>query len=1285
MLIFIFSLAISSQLIAQKFDFNDGTKQGWTLDQMYETSTQNKITPFTSFSLSNQNNQLAASVSPLLIGDPSIQSYDIYLESPDLSFNANWQDIGGYSIDLQRNLDSQCGHPPNVYFAQLQLKVIDISDNNNEKLFAEHDGSNFVFHHIVFGTPYHFVWQPSFLTDPKYKVKQIRIRLTGPGDPGPGSGECAPKGSWLLDNVAAEGGTSQMSIVVDVPNGGEVWNADTPHFIRWHSPNFTDPVKIEYSINGGTSYSTIIASTTNSGSYEWNVPNTPSTQCRVRISDAATGAISDESDADFTITTTEAIFVDVPNGGESWEAGTPRYIVWHNHLFSDPVKIEYSTDGGANYSTVIASTANTGSYLWNVPNTPSTNCLVKVSDAADGNPWDVSDTPFTISTSTENNTNPGTNVQVNLGSGVNLTFDNVTGAGNTSLTTSNSGPPPPGGFIIVPSGSPTYYSITTTATFTGNIKVCIQYNDAGMTPQQEAALKLHVYESGQWKDVTTSLDVNSNIICGTVTHLSDFAVMSPLTAPSITVIQPNGGENWVVGSEQEIKWTSTDFTDPVRIEYSIDGNASHLDVVSSTENDGSYIWVVPNTPSTNCVVIVSDATDGQPFDISDATFTISAVDSGNTQTGFDVAVTLNSDVSVTFDEVTTSGNTTLATSHTGPEPPNNFVVHPQSDPLFYDINTTAGYSGLIHLSIHYDDTELDTEMEPNLELFRFIEPHSEWLGITTSVDIDNNFIYGTTDQLSIFAIMYQSGGTGEAGTIVTNCDDSGPGSLRDAIIYANNNAGPDTIRFQIPAGVPGYDSDIGVWIIAPQSDLPTITESLFIDGFSQKEFIGEDTNPFGPEIWLNGEPAGQYAHGLRSTADGTTIVGLTISNFQNVGIGIGMYGVDGGRISGCYVGVDFAANGPAANGYGIWLGNRSQHIMIAPQDTFKNIISGNINGGIFVSDTSSHVTILGNIIGLNRTVSFPIGNGNYGGIRIDNQCDNVAVFDNWIGGNKYGIYMISSQNSSIENNFIGSNRINEEIFELGNEVDGIYLTAGAHNNVIIENFIRFNGMYGVHINGQNSIQNKISHNYISGNGDSGISNESGGNQELAPPSITSASATFVTGTAIPNATVEIYTDPEDEGLIFQGETTADASGDFCWNGVITGPFTNVSAIAIDENGNTSAFSQAALITTVENQADSNIPETFLLLQNYPNPFNPNTTIQFEIPFTGQQMVKVELRIYNLQGQLIRTLIDEEKASGTYLVHWDGTDVRGFKMPTGIYLYRFRADKFNDAKKMIFLR
>ncbi|NIR49571.1 MAG: hypothetical protein GWN55_06810, partial [Phycisphaerae bacterium] len=695
-----FVMGVCTSTSAQTFDFNTGTTQNWTLDQMYETSTQNKITPFTSFVLSNQNNQLAASASPLLIGISTVKSYDIYLESPDLSSNSNWQNIAGYSIDLKRTLGSPCWNPPNFYFAQLQMKVIDTSDNNKEKLFAEHNGTNFVFHPINnVGVNYHFDWKPAFLSDPKYKVKHLRIRLTGPGDPS--NGECAPKGSWLLDNVSAATGTAS-NIIVDVPNGGEVWEAETPHIIVWHTQNYNAPVKIEYSTNGGSSYSTIVASTANSGSYTWNVPNTPSTQCRVRVSDAASGMPSDVSDANFTIAANEAIFVDVPNGGESWEAGTPHYIVWHNHLFNGAVKIEYSTDGGSNYTTITASTANTGSHTWNVPNTPSTqcrvrisdaadgnpsdasdadftitgtesitvdvpnggenwevgsprfivwhnhlfsdpvkieystdggssystivqsapntasyqwiipdtpssNCLVRISDAVDGNPSDESDASFTISSTAQTNTPPGSNIQVPLGSGVEVTFDNVISGGTTSLDVKTSGTLPPEGLAVVPLTEPVYYDITTTAGFTTSVEVCIEYNPGTLSTEQLAELTLQVYEEtpGQWNNITTAHNVGAHIICGSVDHLSEFAVMAPGAAPAIMVIAPNGNEIWPVGSQQEIQWTSTDFTDPVHIEYSIDGNASHLEVVSSTANDGSYLWTIPNTPSTNCVVIIS--------------------------------------------------------------------------------------------------------------------------------------------------------------------------------------------------------------------------------------------------------------------------------------------------------------------------------------------------------------------------------------------------------------------------------------------------------------------------------------------------------------------------------------------------------------------------------------------------------------------------------------------------------------------------------------------------------
>lgn len=85
-----------------------------------------------------------------------------------------------------------------------------------------------------------------------------------------------------------------------------------------------------------------------------------------------------------------------PNGGESWEALKTFPITWTTVGTVANVKIEYSTDGGVNYSTIVASTPNTGTYNWTVPNNPSTNCLMRISETSTGKPTDTSDAVFTI-------------------------------------------------------------------------------------------------------------------------------------------------------------------------------------------------------------------------------------------------------------------------------------------------------------------------------------------------------------------------------------------------------------------------------------------------------------------------------------------------------------------------------------------------------------------------------------------------------------------------------------------------------------------------------------------------------------------------------------------------------------------------------------------------------------------------------------------------------------------------------------------------------------------------
>ena len=90
---------------------------------------------------------------------------------------------------------------------------------------------------------------------------------------------------------------------------------------------------------------------------------------------------------------------------------------------------------------------------------------------------------------------------------------------------------------------------------------------------------------------------------------------------------------------------------------------------------------------------------------------------------------------------------------------------------------------------------------------------------------------------------------------------------------------------------------------------------------------------------------------------------------------------------------------------------------------------------------------------------------------------------------------------------------------------------------------------------------------------------------------------------------------------------------------------------------------------------SNLPKEFALSQNYPNPFNPSTTIPFQLPaVSGQQSAvsgrrtAVTLKVYNVLGELVRTLVNEEQGPGWYRVIWDGKDSLGKEVSSGVYFY-----------------
>jgi hypothetical protein len=99
-------------------------------------------------------------------------------------------------------------------------------------------------------------------------------------------------------------------------------------------------------------------------------------------------------------------------------------------------------------------------------------------------------------------------------------------------------------------------------------------------------------------------------------------------------------------------------------------------------------------------------------------------------------------------------------------------------------------------------------------------------------------------------------------------------------------------------------------------------------------------------------------------------------------------------------------------------------------------------------------------------------------------------------------------------------------------------------------------------------------------------------------------------------------------------------------------------------------------TGVEKEENNNIPVAFKLKQNYPNPFNPKTQIDFSLAKSGS----VSLKVYNVLGREIATLINKELGAGSYKVNFDANG-----LSSGIYFYRLEAGGFTSVKKMMLMK
>jgi titin len=299
--------------------------------------------------------------------------------------------------------------------------------------------------------------------------------------------------------------------------------------------------------------------------------------------------------------------------------------------------------------------------------------------------------------------------------------------------------------------------------------------------------------------------------------------------------------------------------------------------------------------------------------------------------------------------------------------------------------------------------------------------------------------------------------------LVTNTNDSGAGSLRQAILDSNGNPGSNTIDFSIGTGVQ---------TIRLASALPTITVPVVLDGTSQP---GSGNTP---RIELDGSGAGSGADGLQITAGNSTVKGLAIHNFSGVFAGIFLNGAGGNTIVGNFIGTDPTGTQALGNaGNGVLILNSTNNTIGGTAAGAGNLISANAQDGVQITGFQAIGNMVaGNRIGTDLTGTRALGNHSFG-VDIHNGSNNViggtlAGASNLIsGGASSGVELqLQATNNRVQGNLIGTDLTGTQA--LGNQNNGVEVTGtGTTGNLIggpmagATNVIASNSASGVAITG----------------------------------------------------------------------------------------------------------------------------------------------------------------------------------------------------------------------------
>ena len=394
-----------------------------------------------------------------------------------------------------------------------------------------------------------------------------------------------------------------VTVAVESPNGGERVFANVPTTVRWTASGNPTSFDVELSRNGGTTFAPTPGCSGLAGtasSCVWTPVAPAGTTLRVRVTARnGSGAVSDVSDADFTLSTaTPTVTVTAPNTAVSWRIGTVQNLRWNHNLgLGSLVRVELSRDAGASWETLAASFANTAATSsllpWTVTGPATTSALLRVTWLGGPGVSDGSNTPFAVARPSITVTAPNTAVTWSVGSRRDITWSHNLPAGDTvDLDVSRD-------------GGATWVSI---ATGVANTSATTGRYSWVVTAPETTTGRVRV----RWSADAVAAD-SSN---------ADFAIVAPV----LTVTAPNTSVSWRVDGSQTLRAThNLGAGQQVAFDLSVDDGATWAELSQVTTGASAavtYQWLVALPTSNLARIRARWVLTPAVTDVSDVAFRI---------------------------------------------------------------------------------------------------------------------------------------------------------------------------------------------------------------------------------------------------------------------------------------------------------------------------------------------------------------------------------------------------------------------------------------------------------------------------------------------------------------------------------------------------------------------------------------------------------------------------------------------------------------------------------------